>query len=105
MTQRTIRALTLLPCAALILSASALQAAPVKSGKFNIPFAFEVGKHTAMPAGEYQIEQDPNSILAVLVNTQTGKSVMLVRKSPSEEGKARLVFEDKGNIHQLKRIS
>ena len=52
MTQRTFRAFALLPCAALIPGASAMQASAVKLDRFEIPFEFKV-QHKTLPAGQY----------------------------------------------------
>jgi len=104
MINRALRACVILPCAALILGSSAMQAAAIKSEKFSIPFEFQVQK-TILPAGEYRIQQADGSNVAVLVNTRTGASAQLLRPSPThEEGKARLVFEDGESRHFLKHI-
>jgi hypothetical protein len=106
MIQRTFRAFVLLPCAALILGAAAMQASTVKSDKFEIPFAFKVQKHKTLPAGEYEVQQAGDSNFAVLLNRHTGERVQFLRPSNTrEEGKARLIFEDNGNGRSLKRIS
>jgi hypothetical protein len=106
MTQRAIRVFALLPCAALLLGASALQASTVKSEKFEIPFDFQVQNRMTLPAGEYQVQQASGSELAMLVNTKTGKGVQFIRPSSLHEpGKTRLVFEATANGHSLKSIS
>ena len=106
MTQRTIRAFALLPCAALILGTTALEASTVKSEKIEIPFEFQVQKHKTLPAGQYEIRQESGSELAILVNRRTGESVQFIRPSSThEEGKARLTFETTENGHLLKHIS
>jgi hypothetical protein len=106
MFQRAIRVFALLPGAALILGVSALQASTVKSEKFEIPFAFQVRHHTTLPAGEYQVQRSAGSDIAFLVNTQTGDRVQFLRPAGvSQEGKARLIFENSENGHLLKAIS
>ena len=105
MTQRTLRAFALLPCAALILGASAMQASAVKSDRFEIPFEFKV-QHKTLPAGEYEVRQGADSNFAILVNRHTGERVQVLRsRNTHEEGKARLIFENSENGHLLKRIS
>lgn len=105
MTKRTLRAFALLPCAALILGASALQASTVKSEKFKIPFPFKAQNHV-MAAGEYETEQTTGSDFVVLTNRKTGESVRFRRPSyVREEGKARLIFENNQDGHLLKQIS
>jgi hypothetical protein len=105
MTQRTFRAFALLPCAAVILGASA-QASAIKSDKFEIPFEFKVQKHKTLPAGEYEVQQAGGSNFAILVNRHTGERVQFLRPSNThEEGKARLIFENNENGHSLKQIS
>ena len=105
MTQRTLRAFALLPCAALILGASAMKASTVKPDRFEIPFEFKV-QHKTLPAGEYEVQQGPGSNLAILVNRHTGERVPFLRPpNTHEEGKARLIFENSQNGHVLKRIS
>ena len=105
MTKRILRALALLPCAALILGASALQASTVRSEKFQIPFPFKA-QNQVMPAGEYEVEQAAGSDFAILINHKTGERVPFRRPSYiREEGKARLVFENNQNGHLLKQIS
>jgi hypothetical protein len=102
MIQRTLRAFALLPCAALILGTSAVQASNVKSDKFEIPFALQVQKHKTLPAGEYEVQQAGGSDFAILVNRHTGERVQFLRPpNTHEDGKARLIFEG----HSLKRIS
>jgi hypothetical protein len=99
MISRTFRALALLPCAALILGASA-----IRSDKFEIPFEFKV-QHKTLPAGVYEIQQAAGSELAILTNRKTGERVQFVRPSNThEEGKARLIFENNQDGHLLKRI-
>jgi hypothetical protein len=108
MKQRTLRAFALLPCAALILGASALQASTVKSDRFEIPFAFQVQNHKTLPAGEYQVQQAPGSELAILVNRKTGESFRFIRPWPrpaDKEGKFRLKFRNTEEGHVLKQIS
>ena len=101
---KAIRALVIIPCAALMLSTYALQAAPLKSEKFSIPFEFRVQKQT-LPAGEYQIRQTSEAGYVLLVNTKTGESVEFIRPSNThQEGKARLVFEGEPGRQSLKRI-
>jgi hypothetical protein len=101
---KAIRALVILPCAALVLSTFALQAAPLKSEKFSIPFEFRV-QNQILPAGEYQIQQTDGSGFALLVNTKTGERIEFVRPlGTHREGKARLVFEDREGRQALKRI-
>jgi hypothetical protein len=105
MIPRTIRASVLLSGAALMLASAALQASPVKSEKFEIPFSFKVQTHT-LPAGEYQIQQATESEFAVLVNAKTGERVEVLRPATIRQtGKARLVFEQDGNVQVLKQIS
>jgi hypothetical protein len=105
MINRTFRVFALLPCAALILGASAMQASAVKSDKFEIPFEFKVEKHKTLPAGKYEIQQAAGSELAILTNLKTGRRVQFVRPSSThEEGKARLIFENYEDGHFLKRI-
>jgi hypothetical protein len=105
MTKRTLRAFALLPCAALILGASALQASTVRSDKFQIPFPFKAQNHV-MPAGEYETEQAGNSDFVILTNRKTGERVRYRRPSyVREEGKARLIFENNQDGHLLKQIS
>jgi hypothetical protein len=105
MTKRTLRALAFMPCAALILGASALQASTVRSEKFQIPFPFQAQNHV-MPAGVYEVEQAAGSDFAVLINGKTGERVRYRRPSYiRQEGKARLVFENNQNGHLLKQIS
>ena len=101
--QNKLRALALLPCAIAILGSGALQASTtIQSEKFEIPFAFQVQKHTTMPAGEYQVQQAIGSDLAFLVNTKTGERALFVRSANTREsGKAKLEFEG----HKLKQIS
>jgi hypothetical protein len=106
MTQRTFRALALLPCAALLMGASAMQASTIKSDKIEIPFEFKVQKHRTLPAGEYEVQQATGSNFAILVNRHTGERVQFLRPSNThQEGKARLIFENTENGHSLKRIS
>jgi len=106
MIQIAIRALGLLPCAAVMLGGCALQASTVQSEKFRIPFEFQVQKHKTLPAGEYQVQQAAGSELAILVNTKTGERVQLLRPSAThEQGKTRLIFENGENGHSLKQIS
>jgi hypothetical protein len=106
MTQRTLRLFALLPCAAMILGASALQASTVKSDKFDIPFDFKVQKHRTLPAGQYEVQQATDSNFVILMNRKTGERVQFLRPSNThEEGKARLVFENNENGHLLKQIS
>ena len=107
MINRTLRAFALLPCAALILGASALQASTVKSDRFEIPFAFQV-QHKTLPAGEYQVQQAADSELAVLVNRKTGESFRFIRPRPmpaDKEGKFRLKFRNTEEGRVLKQIS
>ena len=105
MKQRTLRAFALLPCAALILGASAMQASTIKSDKIEIPFEFKV-QHKTLPAGQYEVQQAGGSDFAILVNRKTGERVQFLRPSNThEEGKARLIFENDENGHSLKRIS
>jgi hypothetical protein len=105
MTQRTLRAFALLPCAALMLGASAMQASTVKSDKFEIPFEFKVQSHKTLPAGEYEVLQASGSNFAILVNRHTGERVQFLRPSNThQEGKARLIFENNEYGHSLKRI-
>ena len=99
----------LLACAALI---PALQASPVTSETFNIPFEFQVQhSHTILPAGEYQIQETAESPIVFLVNTKTGKRVQFIRPAPVHQGgKARLIFEtvegeSADRMHVLKGIS
>lgn len=104
MSYRAIRSVVILPCAALILSVGALQAATIESEKFEIPFQFQVQKET-LPAGSYQIEQADGSNIAVLVNKKTGERVDFIRPaSTHREGRARLVFESGESRRLLKRI-
>jgi hypothetical protein len=105
MIQRRIHAFALMPCAALILGASALHANTLKSEKCEIPFEFKVQKHQTLPAGEYEVQQASDSNFAMLVNRKTGERVQFLRPSNThEEGKARLVFENNESGHSLKRI-
>jgi hypothetical protein len=104
MTKRTFRALALLPCAALIVGASAVQASTVKSDKIEIPFEFKV-QHKTLPAGEYEVQQASGSNSAILVNRHTGDRVQFLRPSNTHtEGKARLIFDNKENGHSLKQV-
>ena len=105
MTKRTLRAFALVPCAALILGASALQASMVRSETFRIPFPFKAQNHV-MSAGEYEIEQATGSDFVALTNRKTGERVRFWRPSfVREEGKAHLVFENNPDGHLLKQIS
>jgi hypothetical protein len=105
MIQRRIHAFALMPCAALILGASGLQASALQSDKFEIPFEFKVEKHKTLPAGQYEIQQAAGSEIAILTNRKTGQRVQFVRPaSTHEEGKAHLIFEKNENGHSLKRI-
>jgi hypothetical protein len=105
MIQKTFRALALLPCAALILGASAMQASTVKSDKFEIPFEFKVQKHQILPAGEYEVQQASDSSFATLVNRKTGERVQFLRPSTThEQGKARLIFKNTETGEALIRI-
>ena len=105
MTQITFRAFALLPCAALIPGASAMQASAVKLDRFEIPFEFKV-QHKTLPAGQYEVQQGADSNFAILVNRHTGERVQFLRPSNTrQEGKARLIFENNENGHSLKRIS
>jgi hypothetical protein len=102
--QKAFRIHVILPCAALVLSTVALQAAAVKTETFAIPFEFQVQRQT-MPAGEYRIQQAQGSDIALLVNTKTGKRVEFIRPATThEQGKARLVFEGGENHRSLTRI-
>jgi hypothetical protein len=108
MKQITLRAFAFLPCAALILGASAVQASTVKSDRFEIPFAFQVQSHKMLPAGEYQVQQAEGSELAILVNRRTGESFRFIRPSSTaagKEGKFRLMFESTETGQLLKQIS
>jgi hypothetical protein len=106
MNKTATRAFAFVSTAALLLSASTLQASTLKSEKFQIPFAFQVQKHKTLPAGEYQVQQTTGSEVAILVNTRTGERVALLRPtSTHKEGKARLVFENTETGHSLKQIS
>jgi hypothetical protein len=101
---KAFRAFVILPCAALVLSTFALQAAAVKTETFAIPFQFQVQKQT-MPAGEYRINQAQGSDIAQLVNTKTGQRVEFIRPTTThQQGKARLVFEGGENHRSLTRI-
>jgi hypothetical protein len=106
MFQRTIRSLALLSVAAVVSGACALEAAITQTDKFDIPFAFQLqNKHKPMPAGEYRIEQQFGSSLAVLVNIKTGERAQILRSdSIRSNGKARLVFETRNNVHSLRTI-
>jgi hypothetical protein len=108
MKQGTLRIFSLLPCATLILGASALQASTVKSDRFEIPFAFQVQNHKTLPAGEYQVQQAAGSELATLVNRRTGESFRFIRPWPTpadKEGKFRLMFKNTEEGPILKQIS
>jgi hypothetical protein len=102
MTQRAIRVFALLPCAALLLQASAL-----KSEKFEIPFEFHIqNQHKTLPAGEYDIQKAPGSGLGIMINRRTGEGVQIVPpSSPRENGKIHLIFENGPNGQSLKHIS
>jgi hypothetical protein len=103
--KRILRAFALLPCAALILGTSALQASTVRSDKFQIPFSFKAQNHV-MAAGDYDVEQATGSDFVILTNRKTGERVRYLRPSDVREaGKARLVFENKQDGHLLKQIS
>ena len=99
MLQRAFRSIVILSFAAL-----AMQAAPVVSEKFEIPFAFQVHKET-LPAGVYQVEQADGSNVAALVNKKTGERVEFLRPASTHlEGKARLVFQSVESRQLLKQI-
>jgi hypothetical protein len=105
MFQRAIRSVAFLSVAALVSGACALEASTKQTDRFNIPFAFQVqNEHTTLPAGVYRIEGS-GSTLVFLVNTMTGKRVELLRSAANRsEGKVKLVFDNKDNIHSLREI-
>ena len=90
---------------AAIMTASALNATSFQSEKVDIPFAFQVAK-TAMPAGEYKVQQGFGSDIAFLVNLKTGQQVQVLRGVGNQkQDRAKLVFEKTGSSHKLKAIS
>jgi len=77
----------------------------VKSESIEIPFSFQVQKHT-LPAGEYQVQQAAGVEFATLVNEKTGQRVVVLRPASNRrKGEAHLVFTQDGNVHVLKQIS
>src|SRR5215469_1778204 len=89
---------------AAMMTASALNAATFQTEKVEIPFAFHVSK-TALPAGEYRIQQNFGSDVAYLVNLKTGQQVQVLRSvGAKKDGRAKLVFENTENGRVLKSI-
>jgi hypothetical protein len=107
MTHRATRVFALLPCAALLLGASGLQASALKSEKFEIPFEFHLqNQHKTLPAGEYEIQKTSGSELGIMINRRTGEAVQIVPPSAMREsGKIRLIFENGPDGHSLRHIS
>jgi hypothetical protein len=89
-----------------VAAAGALQASTIQTERFNIPFAFHLhNEHRTLPPGQYQVQQESGSNLAVLVNTKTGDRVQVLRSPTTHAaGKAKLVFENKNDVHSLRRI-
>jgi hypothetical protein len=94
MTHKLLRAVALLPCAAVIPGGLNLRAATVASEKFSVPFSFHVQKQNKiLPAGEYKIERTPGSPVTVLENIKTGERIHFLSSNETSHGKAKLVFE------------
>lgn len=89
-----------------VAAAGVLQASTIQTERFDIPFAFHFqDQHKSLPSGQYQIKQEAGSSLAVLVNTKTGERVAFIRPPATHpEGKARLIFENRKDVHSLRRI-
>jgi hypothetical protein len=89
---------------AAMVTASALNASTFQTEKIDIPFNFQVSK-TAMPAGEYRVQQKFGSDIAFLVNLKTGQQVQVLRSVGSRaDDRAKLVFEETSSGRVLKTI-
>jgi hypothetical protein len=87
-----------------LLLASSTQAASRSTERIQIPFDFKIG-NTQLRAGSYRIVQRTNEPVALLVNTESGKQIQILRPNDAKEGKARLVFELQDGGYVLKKIS
>ncbi len=81
------------------LTIGCLQAGNHQTEKFNVPFDFQVNNMT-LPAGDYRVQQDFGSDVALLVNTRTGQRVHIIHRMTGS--KARLTFSQSASTHTLK---
>lgn len=105
MTKKAIRVFALALGLTATLATSSLFAQEAVSQKIYIPFAFHV-ERTALPAGEYRIEQVFGKEIVSLVNVRTGQRVQIIWPEGSRvEGKAKLYFEVGQQGYSLKKLS
>ena len=104
--KQKVRGSILFSVAALFLGGMVLQASTIVSEKFDLPFAFHIGKNSrVLPAGEYRVRREPNSPLAVLTNLKTGERAQVMSSQNTHEtGKTKLVFANENNGISLKDI-
>ncbi|HTS61789.1 MAG TPA: hypothetical protein VMH28_07175 [Candidatus Acidoferrales bacterium] len=90
---------------AALFTASALNAASIRSENISIPFAFHVSK-VALPAGEYRIDKTYGTDLTFLTNLKTGQRVQILSNAAARvEGRVKLVFENTTGGYTLKAVS
>ena len=78
-------------------------------------FLFAEGQHPIripdrpshiLDAGEYRLQQDAAQEIAYLVNQKTGWRIELLRANGnSTPERAKLIFENDGGVHILKKVS
>jgi hypothetical protein len=88
-----------------IFATSSLNATAFYSKTVDIPFEFKIG-HRVFQAGEYRVEQDSTKDIAQLVNVKTGQRIQVLRAHNGQAPeRVKLVFENNGIMHVLKRVS
>lgn len=100
---RFFRTVTMTAGVAAMLGSAALNAAMRRSESISIPFDFKVAK-TALPAGNYRLEQGVSDAFARLVNVKSGKQVQLLRPFIKAQGKTKLMFEHGTDGYVLKKL-
>lgn len=91
MNNKLVRTFALALGSAAIMFTGSAQAA-TRTAKITVPFQFQVNR-TTMPAGDYRIEQDFGSDIAMVVNVGTGQRVQVLRPASRRiEGRAKLEF-------------
>jgi hypothetical protein len=85
--------------------AGRLSAADIESKRVSVPFAFQVDK-IWLPAGHYRVEQNIGKQMVVMVNTETGHRVQVMREPVYQPtGNTKLTFEKIGKGYKLSRVS
>ena len=97
-------ALALVPAALFVMTPSHANAYTLQQ-QTNVPFAFKFGNRT-LPAGNYRLKPvfESTNLSYYLVNTDTGRTVMVSRSFGAGETPVELIFTKDADGYTLKQV-